>query len=336
VPLFDDLALPVVLAPLAGGPSTPELAAAVSNAGGLGFLALGYLSAEQSAERLGATRALTSAPFGVNVFAPVSGPAEPRTYEPYIVRLGEWAQRRGYELGAPRFGDDDYGAKVELLESDPPAVVSFTFSCPERAVVERLQRAGSEVWLTVTTPDEARLAAETGADALVVQGAEAGGHRGSFEDGPEAEQIPLQSLLHAVAEAVPDLPRAAAGGIATPGGVAAALAAGAAGAVAGTAFMLCPEAGTSAAHREAIRSDRPTALTRAFSGRTARGIVNEFMEELDEHAPFAYPEIHYVTAPARAAARERGDGAAINLWAGKAHALAREAPAGEIARELAG
>jgi nitronate monooxygenase len=132
------------------------------------------------------------------------------------------------------------------------------------------------------------------------------------------------------------VPVLASGGIATGEALAAVLAAGARAAQIGTAFMLCPEAGTSAAHREAIRSDRPTALTRAFSGRTARGIVNEFMEELDEHAPFAYPEIHYVTAPARAAARERGDGAAINLWAGKAHALAQERPAAEIARALAG
>src|SRR5690348_4164922 len=105
--LLDELEVPVVLAPLAGGPSTPELAAAVSGAGGLGFLALGYLSAEQSAERMAATRSLTSAAFGVNVFAPVAGPAEPRSYEPYIVRLRDWADRRGYELGAPRFGDDD-------------------------------------------------------------------------------------------------------------------------------------------------------------------------------------------------------------------------------------
>jgi nitronate monooxygenase len=330
--LLDQLATPIVLAPLGGGPSTPELAAAVSDAGGLGFVAAAYLSADETAELIAATRSLTPRSFGVNVFAPVAGPADPAVYEDYVERLRAWAERRGYRAGTPRYTDDDFEAKVGLLETDPAAVVSFTFGCPVPAI-ERMKAAGSEAWVTVTTPEEADQAVAAGADALVVQGAEAGGHRGSFAD---ADDLPVWSLLALVGviAARHATPLVASGGIATGGAIAAALSAGASAVQIGTAFMLCPEAATSAPHRAAIASDRPTALTRAFTGRTARGIRNEFMAEHDGHAPFAYPEINYVTAPARRAAREAGDAEAVNLWAGEAHALAREMPAGDLVREL--
>ena len=331
--ICDQLRAPVVLAPLAGGPSTPELAATVCDAGGLGFVASGYLSAPALGERIAATRALTGAPFGVNVFTPGSGPADPAVYREYVDRLRAWAVERGWELGEPRYDDDDFDAKLDALARDPVAVVSFTFACPSPDVVERLRAAGSEVWVTVTTRAEATEAAAAGADALVVQGAEAGGHRGSFADREDAEAIALLPLLGLV-RAATDRPLIAAGGIADASALAAALAAGATAAQAGTAFMLCPEAGTSPAHREAIASSEPTALTRAFTGRLARGIRNEFMTMHDAEAPVAYPEIHHVTAPLRAAARERGDASVINLWAGEAHALAREAPAAEVVREL--
>jgi nitronate monooxygenase len=333
--VLDGLHAPIVLAPLGGGPSTPELAAAVSEAGGLGFLAAAYLSAEETARRIAATRALTSRPFGVNVFAPVPGPADPASYAGYVDRLGGWARERGAEIGAPRFGHDGYEEKVALLLADPVPVVSFTFGCPDRALVERLHAAGSEVWVTVTEAGEAADAAAAGADALVAQGAEAGGHRGSFADDGGATAIGLLPLLQIIARRT-GLPLVASGGIATGGGIAAALCAGARAVQLGTAFMLCPEAGTAEVHRAALRTGGPTALTRAFTGRTARGIRNAFMEEHDAGAPFAYPEIHAVTAPIRAAARAAGDGSAVNLWAGQAHELARELPAGELVRLLAG
>jgi nitronate monooxygenase len=331
--ILDELRAPIVLAPLAGGPSTPQLAAAVSDAGALGFLAFGYLSAEEGAERLAATRALTNRPFGVNVFAPVGGPADPTAYEGYVERLRAWARRRDLEPGEPRYSDDDFAAKIELLVSERVAVVSFTFGCPEWGVIRRLQESGSEVWVTITTPAEAEQAAGAGADALVVQGAEAGGHRGSFADGADVPVFGLLPLLQLISAAQRGT-LVASGGIATGGAIAAALCAGATAVQLGTAFMLCPEAGTAQAHRTALRSDRGTALTRAFTGRTARGIRNAFMDEHDSHAPFAYPELHYVTAPLRRASREAGDDSAINLWAGEAHQLARDQPAGEVVREL--
>ena len=325
-----------MLAPLAGGSSTPQLAAAVSEAGGFGFLAAGYLTVPVLAERVAKTLALTSAPFGVNVFVP-GGPAEPGVAEAYAATLAGDAREAGVALGEPRFHDDDWAAKLDLLVTAPVPVVSFTFGCPDRDVIDALHQAGSEIWVTVTMPGEARYAVSMGADALVLQGTEAGGHRGSFRDDPaeSGEGLGLLSLLQ-LARAVADVPLVAAGGITTGAGVAAVLAAGAAAAQLGTAFMRSPEAGTADVHREALAGAEPTALTRAFSGRLARGIRNRFLDRHTAEAPAAYPEIHYVTAPLRAAARDAGDPGLVNLWAGQTHQLGVEMPAGQLTRMLAG
>lgn len=334
---LDSLAVPIVLAPLAGGPSTPELAAAVASAGGLGFLAAGYLTADELAERIATARGLTDGPVSVNLFVPgqETDQGDAAALRAFLDRLGDWAAERGIELGSPRRSDDDWEAKIELLqgERERPPVVSFTFGCPERGVLDRLKAAGSEVWVTVTSPEEAVEAEAAGAQALVVQGAEAGGHRASFHDRPDLPAyglLPLLSLIGARCS----LPLIASGGIATGRALATVLCAGARAAQLGTAFLLCPEAGTSEAHREALQSDTATVLTRAFTGRLARGIRNEFLERFTAGAPVAYPEIHYVTAPMRRAARQAGDRELINLWAGEAHALAQAAPAGEIVRRL--
>ena len=331
--IFDELTVPVVLAPLAGGPSTPELAAAVSEAGGLGFVAAGYLTADALGDRIAAARRLTARPLAVNVFAPGDGPSDPAVYRPYMERLEQWAKEAHVELGEPRYSDDDWDAKIELLRQDPVEVVSFTFGCPPPDVLGSLRAAGSEVWVTVTSPEEAEQAADAGAQTLVVQGGEAGGHRASFSDRPDLPVYGLLPLLALVRAAV-SLPLVASGGIASADAVAAALAAGASAAQVGTAFMLAPEAGTSPAHRAALRTGGPTALTRAFSGRLARGIRNRFLDEHSADAPVAYPEIHYVTSPMRAKAREAGDADLINLWAGEAHRLALELPAAEIVELL--
>jgi nitronate monooxygenase len=315
---------------MGGGPSTPELAAEVSRAGGLGFLATGYLSAEAAREQIARVRELTDRPFGVNAFVP-SESTDPERYLDYVARLRE---RVDGPLGEPRFDDDDWDAKLDLFAAAPPAVVSFTFGCPAPEVIARLREAGSELWVTVTTPEEAREASAAGADALVVQGGEAGGHRGSFVDRPDLPVYALLPLLQLVRSAV-NLPLVATGGIATAQGVAAVLRAGAVAAQLGTAFMRCPEAGTAPVLREALASPTPTGLTRAFTGRLARGIRNGFMAEHDEHAPIAYPEIHYVTAPLRRGGREHGDPDLVNLWAGEAHELAEERPAAEVVRRLA-
>jgi len=332
--VLDDLAVPIVLAPLAGGPSTPELTAAVSEARALGFLASGYLSAETTRDRIEAVRELSSRPFGVNVFVTDDSSPDPQAVAAYRDRLRAWADQRGGTIGEPQTTDDDWNRKLELLTADPVSVVSFTFGCPSREVIESLKAAGSEVWLTVTNPDEAAEARGAGADVLVAQGAEAGGHRASFVDRPGLPVYGLLALLQILAR-TESLPLVASGGIATGAGLAAALCVGARAGQCGTAFMLCPEAGTSPAHREALRSGTETALTRAFTGRLARGIRNEFMDEHSDRAPIAYPQLHYVTAPLRKEARERGDAGAINLWAGEAHQLAEERPAAEMVQSLA-
>jgi nitronate monooxygenase len=335
--ILDDLAVPVVLAPLAGGPATPELAAAVSGAGGLGFLAAGYLSAPALAERIARARSLAGgAPLGVNVFVPGT-PAPRGPAAAYAASLAAEARAAGVELGTPRFEDDDWAAKIDLLAADPVPVVSFTFGSPDATVIARLQAAGSEAWVTVTTPADAVTAVAAGADVLVAQGAEAGGHRSSFRDDPAADLadgIGLLSLL-ALIQARTSTPLAAAGGIITGAGIAAVLAAGAAAAQLGTAFLRCPEAGTAPAARQALASDTPTAVTRAFTGRLARGIRNRFLDEHSAAAPAAYPEVHHVTAPLRAAGRAAGDAAVLNLWAGQTHELGSELPAAELVRVLA-
>jgi nitronate monooxygenase len=320
--ILDQLQHPIVQAPMAGGPSTPALAAAVSEAGGLGFVAAGY----QTASALREDRAAVEAPFGVNLFVPGSTQVDEAALQDYVASLGP-------DAGEPRFDDDEWEAKLALLHEEPVAVVSFTFGCPPADVVTSLQAAGSEVWVTVTSVEEAHIARAAGADALVLQGVEAGGHRGTFDDPPDGgEGLGVLALLRLVASAI-DLPLVATGGIADAPAVAAVLAAGAAAAQLGSAFMLCPEAATNPAHRVALAQEAPTALTRAFSGRLARGIENRFM--LDHpNAPRAYPHVHHATSPIRAAAREREDRDGFNLWAGQAHRLARALPAAELVREL--
>jgi nitronate monooxygenase len=332
--VLEQLDIPIVLAPMAGGPTTPQLAAAVSNAGGLGFLAGGYLTAAALQEQIGRTRALTSRPLGVNVFVPGAA-AAPDVVAQYARRLAADASRAGVELGQPRFDDDDWTAKLALLTAEPPPVTSFTFGCPDEAVVARLRQAGTEVWVTVTTPAEAEQAASVGADVLVVQGIEAGSHRASFtNDADHDGGFGLLSLLQLVRGRV-SLPLVATGGIGTGGGVAAVLAAGGSAAQLGTAFLRCPEAGTAAVHRAAIANPGETVLTRAFTGRPARAIRNRFIGEHSAAAPAAYPELHHLTAPLRAAGRSAGNPDLVNLWAGQTHELASELPAADLVAALA-
>ena len=320
--------VPIVGAPLAGGPSTPTLAAAVCEAGGLGFIAAGYRTAAEVSAEMEEVRAATQRPFGVNIFFPTGLETDDNAISAYAESLAAEAELYEVALGAARWSDDEWQGKLELVSRERPAVVSFTFGCPDAQIISWLQERDICVWCTVTTPGEAKAAAAAGVDALVVQGGEAGGHRSSFDD-TDTSPIGLLSLLQLV-QLVTDLPLIAAGGIATGRGVAAALAAGAAAAQVGSALMLTPEAGTSDAHRAAFASEAPTALTRAFTGRRARGIVNRFMHDHEAAAPKAYPQIHYLTAPLRAAARAAGDAGGINLWAGQAYLLAEAAPAAEL------
>lgn len=317
---------PVVLAPLAGGPSTPELAAAVTNAGGLGFVAAGYLTPDELERRLRRTRELTDGPLAVNLFVL----DEQLPDEDAVARYAERLRADGEPVGEPRFDDDQLAAKLEVTLAARTDVVSTTFGPPPPDLVAAAHAQGVSVWATVASADDARRAIDAGADVLVAQGSEAGGHRASYDDGVETD-LPLLDLLAALRDF--DLPVVGAGGIVDRASADAARAAGAAAVQAGTAFLLCPEAGTSAAHRRAIERGGPTAITRAFTGRRARGIANRFMSEHAD-APSAYPQVHFLTAPLRAAARETGDTDRINLWAGTGVDAVRARPAAEVVEEL--
>jgi nitronate monooxygenase len=321
----------IVLAPLAGGPSTPELAAAVSNAGGLGFLGGAYLAPEQLREQLAAARRLTSGPLGVNLFVLRDHPVDHAAIAAYAEELEPDARRLGVQLGEPRFDDDAFDAKLEIVLAEGIEVVSFTFGCPAAGAMARLRQAGAAAWLTVTSSEEARAASAAEADALVVQGSEAGGHRGTWDDRDDCD-APLLELLGEIA-AQESVPLVAAGGIADRNAVLAALDAGAAAVQVGTAFLLCPEAGTGDAYRGAVADGGETGVTRAFTGRRGRGVVNAFMRA-HHGAPSAYPHVHHLTSPLRAAARLAGDANGFNLWAGTSVAMASAEPAADVVARL--
>jgi nitronate monooxygenase len=332
------LRVPVIAAPMAGGPSTPELVVAVAEAGGLGFLAAGYRSADEVRRQIGDVRGRTSRPFGVNVFVPGDPAVDRQALEGYRHRLTPLAERMGVALGEPRWDDDEYHAKLDLLESERVPVVSFTFGCPPPDDVARLRAAGSLVIVTVTNAAEAVNAEAAGADAQCVQGAEAGAHRGSFSDDPTlasgAGALPLLAALAEVRAAV-SLPLIAAGGLMAGEDIRSVLAAGAAAAQLGTAFLCCPEAGTTATHRDALVNPTfsTTAFTRAFTGRTARGLVNAFVRD-NPDPPAGYPWVHHLTRPLRLAAAERGDADVLHLWAGQNWRRIRDLSAGQLVTRL--
>lgn len=334
--ILSSLEVPVVGAPMAGGPGTPELAAAVSNTGGIGSLAAGYLSVEALAGQIAETRRLTDRPFAVNVFVPDAEiDADLSAYRSSLLTD---AERFGVDLPeAPAWSDDCYAAKIDLLTADPVAVVSFTFGAPDREVVERLHEAGSEVWVSVTNGDDALLALAAGADALCAQGVEAGGHRSTFEVTEEPNADAVRDVLASVVAVAGDTPVIAAGGIATRAGARELLDAGAAAVQIGTALLLTQEAGTSATHRAALQDARftSTALTRAFSGRPARGLENRFIRE-HRDAPAVYPAVNTLVGPLKRAAGKAGDPEYVNLWAGESWQDAREGSAASVVREIGG
>lgn len=330
------LKYPIVQAPMAGGVSTPALAAAVSEAGGLGFLAGGYKTSEELEKEIRELRGRTAAGFGINLFVPGPDTADPQALEAYRAKLLKEAETLNVSLGAPDFDDDDYARKIALVQAERVPVVSFTFGCPAKETVQTLQEKGIEVAVTVTNPAEAALALDAGADVLCLQGAEAGGHRGTFSNDPDLrEDIGLLVLIRLV-RTLTDKPVIAAGGIMDGAGVRAALAAGADAAQLGTAFLLCPESGTNAAYRKALTDPEFTAtrITRAFTGRRARGLVNRFMETYDAEAPAAYPQVHHLTQRLRKEAAARGQADYMSLWAGQGYRMARAIPAAQLIHEL--
>jgi len=333
---FWDLEVPIVGAPMAGGPGTPALAAAVSNAGGFGFLASGYVSAERLADDIEATRAATTGPLGVNLFVPQPSVADVYALDHYAEALDELAEHYGVEIGYPNFGDDDgYQQKLEVVADLRPEMVSFTFGAPSPDVLRWFGALGMLLFVTVTSAYEAGVALAAGADGLVVQGPNAGGHRGTFAPDMDPGTESLHELLARIRSAH-DVPLIAAGGLGTPDDVAGVLNRGAVAAQIGTALLLSDEAGTNAAHRAALQHPEfiKTVVTRAFSGRYARGLENDFTRLFDDVAPLGYPEVNQMTSPIRKASVALEDPHGTNLWAGTAYREARSGPAKDIVKTL--
>jgi nitronate monooxygenase len=329
---FWDIVVPIVGAPMAGGPGTPALAAAVSNAGGLGFVPGGYLSAQQFADDIAAARKATTGPLGVNLFVPQPSVADWVALDYYAAELEEIAEHYQVEVGHPHYGDDDgWEQKLEVVADVRPELVSFTFGVPPPEVIRRLGALGLLVMVTVTSAYEAGVAVAAGADSLVVQGPAAGGHRGTFAPDMEPANESLHQLIDRIRNAH-DVPIVAAGGLGTADEIGAALRRGAVAAQVGTALLLADEAGTNPAHRTALKNPlfATTVVTRAFSGRYARGLENDFTRMLDRVAPLGYPEVNQMTSPIREAAAAIEDPNGMPLWAGAAFKHACAGPAADI------
>jgi nitronate monooxygenase len=332
---ISDISKPLIVAPMAGGPSTPQLAAAASNAGGLGMLAGGLLSPDALAERIDAARGLTSGPLGVNLFVPQPGAGTQRQYTEYAKALAPEAKRYGVRIGTPRDDDDGWAAKLLVVSDMRPAVVSFTFGLPSERTCSRLHSSGILLFATVTTVAEAKMAVARGIDALIVQGPAAGGHRATFDPAAPPCDTSLLQLLNAICVDA-DVPVVASGGLNTADDVARVLAAGAVAAQLGTAFLLADEAGTHPTHRAALRDVAfgDTVVTRAFTGRYARALRNGFVDRYGKQAPFGFPQIGFVTAPLQSAAGEADDPHGMALWAGIGFRQARTGSVAEIFRSL--
>ena len=330
------LSNPVMAAPMAGGATTPAMVIAASRAGSLGLLAAGYKTPQSLATEIAAIQR-ESIPFGVNVFAPNPVPISTASYHGYAAALRREADRLGLILPTEPIDDDDaFAAKIELLLSNPVPLVSFTFGIPDRTVIAALQKAGITVVQTVTSAPEAELAAAAGVDMLAVQASVAGGHSGTLTPDQMPEPVPLTDLIAQVTTSVP-LPDIAAGGLATPQDVAAVLRAGATAAAVGTVLLRADESGASATHRAALidPARTETVITRAFTGRPARGLRNRFIDDFETSAPLGYPAIHHLTSPLRKAAAAAGESDLVHLWAGTGFRHAREESTATILTDLA-
>ncbi len=332
--------LPIIQAPMAGVQGS-ALAVAVSNAGGLGSLPCAMLTPDAIRTELAAIKAQTAKPVNVNFFCHV--PPAPSTERealwraaltPYFAEFGIDASTVPAGPGRAPFSTE----AAQVLSQFKPAVVSFHFGLPSADLLARVRAWGSKIWSSATTLEEALWLEAHGVDAIIAQGLEAGGHRGIFLSEDLSTQVGTFALLPQVVRKV-KVPVIAAGGIADANGVAAALTLGAAGVQIGTAYLLCPEANTSAVHRAALKGDaaRHTALTNLFTGRPARGIVNRLMKELGPiiSAVPAFPLATAAIGPLRAKAESHGSGDFSPLWSGQNVSGCKEIPAAELTRQLA-
>lgn len=332
---------PIIQAPLAGGGDTPALVAAVSNAGGIGFIGAAYLTPQQIAEAAQAVRAKTSRPFGINLFAPLPPSPVPNDAGPALERVADYFAELGLPAPAvPTSTGSPFEEQLAAGLDSGAAAFSFAFNVPPPDAIAAVKARGMLLAATATTVDEALALEKAGVDAIVAQGAEAGGHRGTFGRDFEAGLVGTMALMPQVVDAV-KVPVIASGGIMDGRGIAAALALGASAVQLGTAFLTCDEAGIPEVYKAAILAarDNDTRITRAFSGRAARGIVNRFMTEV-ERAPagdaiLPFPLQNALTRPLRTAAAKQGRAEFLSLWAGQGTRLARRQGAAALVARLA-
>jgi nitronate monooxygenase len=329
---------PIIQAPMAGGTTTVELVAAVSGAGALGSVGAAYLSPEQIRETARQIRERTDRPFNVNLFVGGDDGRGARDPSALLVLLAHYHVELGLPAPVPPAPvPDPFEAQLQAVLEAAPAVFSFTFGVPTAPALAALKARGIKVVGTATTVAEARHLEAAGVDMVVAQGAEAGGHRGTFAGPCERSLVGTLALVPQVVDAVA-VPVIAAGGIMDGRGLVAARALGAAGVQMGTAFLTCRESGAPAAYKAAVRAahDDQTEVTRAFSGRPARGVVNEWMRALRgrEDAILPFPLQNAATRPLRNEAARRGDTRYLSLWAGQGAGLARDLPAAELVRRL--
>jgi nitronate monooxygenase len=322
---------------MAGGINTPQLASAVANAGGVGSFGFAYSTPQKIGQDLAATKAMTSGAINANffVFSPVELPD-------YSAQLKAMEAIKGLPLGghdavsipqAPFFPDLD--AQLEPVWEQRPAILSFHFGIPPGRVIAKAHALGMSVGITATCLKEAVAIQSAGADFIVSQGIEAGGHRGIFEPNANDEQIGAVALAELLAKHC-SIPIVAAGGVMSGGDIRAVLAAGARAAQLGTAFLCCDESGTPAVHRDYLlnRQDRGTVFTKGFSGRVARGIENEFIRRMADQPTLPFPIQNTLTATLRQWAGKTGDGEYQSLWAGEAYAKVRPMRAGQLMQLL--
>lgn len=331
-----DAPLPLVAAPMAGGPSSVALARATAAAGGFPFLAAGYKAVEAMAAEIAQVRELGTA-FGVNLFVPAVGEPDVAAFRAYADRLQPEADAYGLSLDRePRADDDDWSAKLAHLVAEPVPVVSLTFGLPSTADISALRQPGTRVLASVTTAGEALAASAAGVDGLVVQGSRAGGHSATHDPSRAIVHVETDELVRSIRRVV-DLPIVAAGGVDGPAAVRALLEAGAESVAIGTLLLRTDEAGTTPTHRAALGDPRftETVVTRAFTGRPARALRNGFADRHDAAAPVAYPAVHHLTRALRRAAGAAGDAERLHLWAGTGFRSAPRGPAGDVLRWLA-
>jgi NAD(P)H-dependent flavin oxidoreductase YrpB (nitropropane dioxygenase family) len=330
------ITLPVLAAPMAGGPTSPAMAIAATRAGSLGMLAAGYKTAQAVEEQIRELRS-ESIPFGVNIFAPNPVPVDVDLYRRYATAIQRDAEQFDLTLPPEPIEDTDaYDEKIQLLLDDPVPLVSFTFGIPSQRVITALKDAATIVVQTVTNLREAITARDSGVDMLAVQAHTAGGHSGTLTPAEPLAPTPINTLVGQITQSV-DLPVIAGGGLATPLAVAEVMHAGAAAAVVGTLLVRATESGASATHQAALidPARTETVLTRAFTGRPARGLRNAFIDAHEAAAPLGYPAIHHLTSPLRKAAAATGRADFVHLWAGTGYRHATAEPTADILQRLA-